>query len=281
GGSGVNEGDNVDCTSLFLSDVYDTHDQACKAAKEIAMSNSFSLIVASVKRNLGEGNPRIYMDCNHGSRSNSYTSDPAKTTRSKSTTGKLGCRFRVVVQSVKIDGKCKWRIHGIKSRGFHSHRLEVYSEGSRQKNALSQVEKMNIKELEATHTQAKDIRNLLNMKYDAHHNMTQIYNETAKIRRERLGGLKPMRWTLIEAQRLGYFIECEFDDQRRVTRLFLCHPESIRMLLAWYFVVLIDSTYKTNKYKQPLVQLIGVSPVKKNFNIGFALISDETKETYA
>ncbi|CAI0541997.1 unnamed protein product [Linum tenue] len=140
---------------------------------------------------------------------------------------------------------------------------------------------MNIKELEATHTQAKDIRSLLNMKYDAHHNMTQIYNETAKIRRERLGGLKPMRWTLIEAQRLGYFIECEFDDQRRVTRLFLCHPESIRMLLAWYFVVLIDSTYKTNKYKQPLVQLIGVSPVKKNFNIGFALISDETKETYA
>ncbi|CAL1367409.1 unnamed protein product [Linum trigynum] len=81
-----------------------------------------------------------------------------------------------------------------------------------------------------------------------------------------------MRWTLIEAQRLGYFIECEFDDQRRVTRLFLCHPESIRMLLAWYFVVLIDSTYKTNKYKQPLVQLIGVSLVKKNFNIGFALI---------
>ncbi|CAI0405973.1 unnamed protein product [Linum tenue] len=116
---------------------------------------------------------------------------------------------------------------------------------------------MNIKELEATHTQAKDIRSLLNMKYDAHHNMTHIYNETTKIRRERLGGLKPMRWTLIEAQRLGYFIECEFDDQRRVTRLFLCHPESIRMLLAWYFVVLIDSTYKTNKYKQPLVHLRG------------------------
>ncbi|CAI0463636.1 unnamed protein product [Linum tenue] len=141
--------------------------------------------------------------------------------------------------------------------------------------------KNEIKELEATHTQARDIRSFINRKYDAHHNMDQVYNETAKIRRERLGGLSPMRWTLIEADRLGYFIGVDFDDDHCVTRLFLCHPESIKMLSAWYFVILIDSTYKTNKYKQPLVQLIGVSPVKKNFNIGFALVSDETKETYA
>ncbi|CAL1406146.1 unnamed protein product [Linum trigynum] len=111
--------------------------------------------------------------------------------------------------------------------------------------------------------------------------MDHVYNETAKIRRERLGDLSPMQWTFIEAGRLGYFIGVGFDEDRRVTRLFLSHPESIKMLSAWYFVILIDSTYKTNKYKQPLVQLIGVNPVKKNFNIGFTLVSDETKETYA
>ncbi|CAI0463964.1 unnamed protein product [Linum tenue] len=51
--------------------------------------------------------------------------------------------------------------------------------------------------------------------------MDQVYNETTKIRRERLGGLSPMRWTLIEADRLGYFIGVDFDDDRCVTRLFL------------------------------------------------------------
>ncbi|CAL1381183.1 unnamed protein product [Linum trigynum] len=122
--------------------------------------------------------------------------------------------------------------------------------------------------METTHTEAKGMRSFVNRKYDAHHHMKQIYNETSKIRLERLGGIKPMRWTLIEAQHLGYFVECEYDDERHANRLFFCHPELIRMLSAWYFVILIDSTYKTNKYKQPLVQLIGVTPVKKNFNIG-------------
>ncbi|CAI0450827.1 unnamed protein product, partial [Linum tenue] len=280
------KGDNVDYTSFFINDVvYDTHDDACAAAREIAMRNRFFLIVGSVKQNhSSEKYPRYYMDCNHGYRNKSYTPDLAKTTRCKSKTGKSDCRFRVVVRCSLVDGKCEWRIFGVKdkdnpgkSRGFHNHKLEVYSEGSRQRNYLSKERRMDIKEMEATHTQARDIRSFVNRKYDAHHHMKQIYNETEKIRRERLGGMKPMRWTLIEAQRLDYFVECEFDDERRVSRLFLCHPESIRMLSAWYFVILIDSTYTTNKYKQPLVQLIGVSPVKKNFNIGFALVSDETK----
>ncbi|CAI0443489.1 unnamed protein product [Linum tenue] len=253
------------------------------------MRNRFFLIVGSVKQNHpSEAYPRYYMDCNHGYRNKSYTPDLAKTTRSKSKIGKSDCRFRVEVCCSLVDGKCEWRIFGVKdndnpgkSRGFHNQKLEVYSEGSRERNSLSKERKIDIKELEATHTQAIDIRSFMIWKYDAHHHMKQIYNETEKIRHERLDGMKPMRWTLIEAQRLDYFVECEFDDERRVSRLFLCHPESIRMLSAWYFVILIDSTYKTNKYKQPLVQLIGVSPVKKNFNIGFALVSDETKETYA
>ncbi|CAN1240224.1 hypothetical protein LINGRAPRIM_LOCUS2648 [Linum grandiflorum] len=35
------------------------------------------------------------------------------------------------------------------------------------------------------------------------------------------------------------------------------------MLRAWYFIVLIDSTYKTSVYKKAVVQLIGVTPVKQ------------------
>ncbi|CAN1239042.1 hypothetical protein LINGRAPRIM_LOCUS2253 [Linum grandiflorum] len=35
------------------------------------------------------------------------------------------------------------------------------------------------------------------------------------------------------------------------------------MLHAWYFVVLIDSTNKTNIYRKPVVQLIGVTLVRK------------------
>ncbi|CAN1221113.1 hypothetical protein LINGRAPRIM_LOCUS166 [Linum grandiflorum] len=39
------------------------------------------------------------------------------------------------------------------------------------------------------------------------------------------------------------------------------------MLGAWYFVILIDSTYKTNIYNKPLVQLIGVTPFQKQLEL--------------
>ncbi|CAI0549219.1 unnamed protein product [Linum tenue] len=257
---------------------YDTKDKAREAAKEIAKSLGFFLIVSTTKRNPGETNPRIYMDCNHGCRSITYIPDPDKPRRNNTKAGKLGCRFRVVVQAILVDGSLKWRIDGV--RGFHNHKFELYFEGSSQRNTLTKEKKEDIKKMEATMTQPKQMKKSLNDTYDAHHNMKQIYNEIGKIRLQRLGGMKPMQWTLGEAQKLGYFIECEFDIDHHVTNLFLCHPESLEMLSAWYFVVLIDSTYKTNKHKKPLVQLVSVTLVQKNFNIGFASVADEKKETY-
>ena len=52
------------------------------------------------------------------------------------------------------------------------------------------------------------------------------------------------------------------------------------MLGAWYYVILIDSTFNTNKYRKPVIQLIGVTPVQKNFTIGFVLVENEKAETY-
>ena len=93
--------------------------------------------------------------------------------------------------------------------------------------------------------------------------------------------MKPAKWTVVEGTKLCYFTKFTLDESRRVRNIFICHPEAVRMVQAWYFVVLIDSTYKTNLYKKVVVRLIGVTPVKKNFNIGLALVEDETKESYA
>ncbi|CAI0463635.1 unnamed protein product, partial [Linum tenue] len=141
------EGDNFDYTSLFISDVvYDTRDEACAVARDIAQRNRFFLVVGSVKQNPGEAYPRVHMDCNHGNRSKSYTPDLTKTRRVKSKSGKQGCQFQVVVRASLVNGKCQWRILGGmdrsgKSKGFHNHKLEAYSEGSKQRNALSKEEK--------------------------------------------------------------------------------------------------------------------------------------------
>jgi len=46
---------------------------------------------------------------------------------------------------------------------------------------------------------------------------------------------------------LGYFLEYKSDPKtNKVTDMFFAHPDSIRLLRAYPYVLLIDSTYATN-----------------------------------
>ena len=58
----------------------------------------------------------------------------------------------------------------------------------------------------AVHTQPNKIRDSLNKNFNTRHNMNQIYDESYKIRKEKLDGLDPMKWSLRETTELCYFV---------------------------------------------------------------------------
>ncbi|XP_052620898.1 protein FAR1-RELATED SEQUENCE 5-like [Lactuca sativa] len=49
---------------------------------------------------------------------------------------------------------------------------------------------------------------------------------------------------------------------------------------AFPHVLIIDATYKTNKYNKPLVQIVGVTSTQKAFSVGFAFIHREKEANY-
>ena len=49
----------------------------------------------------------------------------------------------------------------------------------------------------------------------------------------------------------------------------------------WPYVVLIDTTYKTNNQKWPLCQVIGMTPTNHNFLVAFCLMRDEAAVSYS
>ncbi|CAL1357184.1 unnamed protein product [Linum trigynum] len=104
-----------------------------------------------------------------------------------------------------------------------------------------------------------------------------MYNRNYKTR---LDEMDAIQFALHGAEQGRYHICLQKDSNNVLTNLFFAHPTSIQMLHAWLYVILIDSTYKTNRYGWPWVEIIGVTPVKKNFNIACAIIKQETKETY-
>jgi hypothetical protein len=72
----------------------------------------------------------------------------------------------------------------------------------------------------------------------------------------------------------------QFGSDGRVTAVLFAHPDSLTYLQAYPDILLLDCTYKTNKYGMPLLDMIGVDACQKSFCIAFAFLSGESEDDY-
>ncbi|XP_057518331.1 uncharacterized protein LOC130799241 [Amaranthus tricolor] len=105
--------------------------------------------------------------------------------------------------------------------------------------------------------------------------MNQIYNVRQSIRREEMGGRTPLQHCLYMATEHNYVVWTDVDSEGQLSRLLIANPTSIQMIRSWPHVVLIDTTYKTNKQKWPQCEIIGMTPTNHNFLVAFYLMRDE------
>ena len=57
-----------------------------------------------------------------------------------------------------------------------------------------------------------------------------------------------------------------------VRDLFWSHPDAVKLINSCNLVFLIDNTYKTNRYKLPLLDIIGVTPTGMTFFVAFTYL---------
>src|SRR5579871_2251040 len=65
-----------------------------------------------------------------------------------------------------------------------------------------------------------------------------------------------------------------------VHNLFFAHQKQIELLLANPDILLMDCTYRTNKYKLPLLHILGCTNLQTFFSAGFCFLHNETQEDY-
>nr|XP_043615727.1 protein FAR1-RELATED SEQUENCE 5-like [Erigeron canadensis] len=107
-----------------------------------------------------------------------------------------------------------------------------------------------------------------------------IYNLKRKSRRDDLGN-RPMISVLFEELAKGGFSFDVLQNQEgRITRLFIAHPLSVKLAKAFSHTFVMDCTYKTNKYKMPLLDIIGSSCFNTSFYSGFVFLETEDEENY-
>ena len=73
---------------------------------------------------------------------------------------------------------------------------------------------------------------------------------------------------------------CDVIGKDIVNDIFFAHLESIKLLRAFPYVLVMDSTYKTNRYNMPLFEIVGFTCTWKVFCTTFAFMNSEREDNY-
>ncbi|XP_074289543.1 PKS-NRPS hybrid synthetase cheA-like [Silene latifolia] len=175
----------------------------------------------------------------------------------------------------------KWKL--VMRSGFHNHALTLYCDGDRYFAKFDEEELAYIDAQVRAHVRPAIISAGLHQRNPekSRPNRRQIYNRSQKVRAEESDGRNPAQQMLALAVQHKYVHYWVTDQEtEELTHVFMAHPEAVKMFRSYYYVVLIDSTYKTNLYCLPLVEMVGVTPVGKSFVIAYALVTHESEDGY-
>jgi hypothetical protein len=108
-----------------------------------------------------------------------------------------------------------------------------------------------------------------------------VYNSLRRSERTHFDGVSEVQ-TLVSA--LEGNIEFDYravtNDQRQLVSLAFAHRRSLEQFSALSFVLLMDSTYATNKFNMPLLLFSSVDPLGYTYIVACCLLKDETIVSY-
>jgi hypothetical protein len=108
-----------------------------------------------------------------------------------------------------------------------------------------------------------------------------IYNLLAGLRIEELDGKTPIEWLLEELKAKGFSPKEYVNPKtKRLERLFFAHPQAVEIYKQHPNVLLMDCTYKTNRFRMPLLNICSVTGNRMTVQVAFCFLSGEKKESY-
>ena len=109
-----------------------------------------------------------------------------------------------------------------------------------------------------------------------------IENLKQRYQKERLGENTPLQPLLDQLPRGGdWIIRYEIKPgSESLSLLFLVHRSSLALLHIYPYMLWMDCTYKTNYFRMPVLDIVGVTATKRSFIAGICFMQEETTEAY-
>ncbi|XP_050877400.1 protein FAR1-RELATED SEQUENCE 5-like [Lathyrus oleraceus] len=164
--------------------------------------------------------------------------------------------------------------------GLHNHDLCEKLVGHPIVYRLRREEKECVVDMTLNLVQPKNIFATLKLKRPENiSNIKQVYNIRYQNNKSLRGDRTEMQQLLTLLDDNNYvsrYRTCE--DEVTVRDIFWTHIHSIKLFNTFPTVLILDSTYKTNKYRLSLLEMVGVTSIEKIYYVGFAFLESEKEK---
>ncbi|XP_058725644.1 PKS-NRPS hybrid synthetase cheA-like [Vicia villosa] len=264
----------IDTTDVFTtSQRFVTREEVIRWVKETGINNKVTVIIARSDTETGKRgrSNKVIFACDKGGK----YKDKSET---QSATKRCGCPFKIRSTPAK-DGS-GWKVD-VKC-GVHNHGLPDRLEGHSFVGRLTTDEKQHVADLTKRHVPPRHILTSLQERDPENvTRITQIYKHKSVIEAEIRGPRSEIQHLLKLIEEANYvYWSSKRDDCEVVRDIFWAHPDSVKLLNLFPTVLIMDATYKTNKYRQPLFEIVGMTSTELTFTVAFAYMECEQTESY-
>ena len=251
--------------------IFDSRDSLTASVRQHALSQGYAITTI---RSITD--KYIYLGCDRGGTYRDRVNAPEGAKRRTTTTRRIGCPFKLYGKKLLDD---KWELQV--QNPNHNHTADDNMIGHSAARRLTEEQLQKVQHLSEIGSNPRGILALIKREHpNALVTPRDIYNARSALRRQKLGNSTPLEFLLKTLQENHWKYAIKQDNEGRVLFFMFAHPESIRYANQYNRVFVLDCTYKTNRYKMPLLHIIGVSPSNSTFSIAFCFMQNEQEESY-
>ena len=254
-----------------LNNIYNSFEAAYSAFKDHSIENGYGFKCQWSRPYNASVKTRFYYLCD---RCGNYNS---KATIRKTGTRKNGCSFSVLIFQEKDSTQWKLEV----KNGSHNHPPSLHPSGHHVHRKRTASQKDTIQAMTQAGTAPKQIITALYQENSSIYiTARDVRNERIALRAKYLGERSPIEALLDDLSTSEWVFDIRKDSENHIQSLFFAHKKQIELLHANPDVLLMDCTYRTNKFKLPLLHILGYTNLGTFFSAGFCFLRNETQQDY-
>ncbi|MCL7032996.1 hypothetical protein MKW94_024657, partial [Papaver nudicaule] len=270
----------IDLSSNFITDrVFESRKELIDWAKETG--REVGTVIVTKKSDFVTGRtPRLLLGCERAGKYRARKPEAGrKGGKRKSTTKLCGCPF-LMRRLYQLGTPDKWKVKVVCGRHNHpliSHVVVQFGMGR-----LTVEERKIVEEMSASGLKLKQALTVIKSKNPTNAStIRHVYNARTSLRKIERREKSQMHQLINDLQDNAYLEWRRYNEEADAVKdLFWAHPESVQLANCFPHVFLVDSAYKTNRFKRSLFEIVGVTSTNQTYSVCFTLMEEEKEDDY-